>query len=142
MRDDWHRRVRAADSVITGIEAVGLREFTRSANRVSKEYGKEMGQIHKAVAEPIAASARGRIRSRSGRLAATVRAQGTQRVARVAAGKKTVPYAGVNQYGWPARDYPANPFLTDAIHDGATQAVATYEQMTEAFIDKVWKTIR
>ncbi len=108
--------------------------------RVDKDLPREMAAIHKAVAEPIAAGARSRVRSRSGRLAASVRAQGTQRVARVAAGRKSVPYAGPNHYGWPGR-FAGNPFMTDALAAGKAEAIRTYNEMTERFLTRVWDSI-
>jgi len=75
---------------------------------------------------------------RSGRLAASIRAQGTQRAGRVAAGKKSVPYAGPIHWGWPARNIKPQPFLTDALASKQETVVEIYLTETDRLIDRVW----
>ena len=48
---------------------------------------------------------------RSGALAASVRPAAARNRATVTAGSARVPYAGVQNYGWPARGIPAVDFL-------------------------------
>lgn len=51
----------------------------------------------------------------TGRLSTTLRAGRGKTKAVVRAGGARAPYAGVVHYGWPARNIPANPFLTEAL---------------------------
>ncbi|APF33385.1 hypothetical protein [Microbacterium paludicola] len=51
----------------------------------------------------------------SGKLAGTIRAGRGKTKAVVRAGGAKAKYAGVAHYGWPAKNKPANPFLTSAL---------------------------
>ncbi len=71
---------------------------------------KEITGVFKRAAEKVAGKARSRIRSRSGRLAGSLRPFGTQRAAGVRMGRKTVPYAGPYEFG----GYPkGRPFIAE-----------------------------
>lgn len=119
------------------IEVTGLRELNRNLRAVDRELPKETARIHRAVVEPVAERAAARVRSRSGRLAASVRGYGTQRAAQIGAGAR-LKYAGVNHYGWPGHNIEGNPFLTDALTESRLQVVADYERMLGVFIERVW----
>ena len=129
------------------VQVEGLRELNRSLRKVQEDYPKEMRQIHLAIAEPIAEDARRRVRSRSGRLARTVRPQAGQRYARVAAGRAGLDrrtgynYVGVNHFGGYPGAYAGNPFLLDAIDAHLERTLDTYKKMTDAFLDRVWESI-
>src|SRR5690606_2175225 len=129
------------------VRVEGLAELNRSLRRVSSEFPKEMRDINKTVAAPIAEDARRRVRSRSGRLARTAKAQGGQRYARVAAGRKGLDprtgysYAGVIHCGGYPGSYRGNPFLTDAMDAKREKAVDEYLRLTDQFLDRVWESI-
>ncbi|WP_084130313.1 hypothetical protein [Demequina sp. NBRC 110055] len=52
----------------------------------------------------------------TGTLASTLRAGRGKTKAVVRAGGARAPYAGVQHYGWPARNITAQPFLSDALN--------------------------
>ncbi len=81
----------------------GLRDLARSLKAVQDGLQKEIPRVLKPIAEGVASKARGRIRSRSGKLAGSIRPFATQRAAGVRMGKKGVEYAGPNEFG----GYPA-----------------------------------
>src|SRR5690606_4150431 len=93
-----HRRRRPAHPADTvkgpamaegaGIRVEGIAQLVRSLRRVSERFPKELKRIHKELADPIADKAKSRVRSRTGRLAASIRPQAGQRYARVAAGRR------------------------------------------------------
>lgn len=129
------------------VRVEGLRELARSVRRVSDQFPKELRDINKAVVTPIAEDARRRVKSRSGRLARTVKPQASQRYARVAAGRKGLDrrtgysYAGVNHFGGYPGSYRGNPFLTDAMDAGRERALDEYLKLTDQFLDRVWESI-
>jgi hypothetical protein len=87
-----------------------------SANlaRTLGDAGRDLGDLtpaHQAAADRVAAQARARAPRRSGRLAATIRATADKTGGTVAVG---VVYAGVQEYGWPARRIPAQAYLIPA----------------------------
>lgn len=88
----------------------GLRELSRALKAVEDGMQKEVAGVFKRAAEKVASRARSRIRSRSGRLAGSLRPFGTQRKAGVRMGRKAVPYAGPYEFG----GYPAGrPFVAE-----------------------------
>ncbi len=88
----------------------GLRELSKNLRIVEDGMQKEIAQVFKRAAERVANEARRRIKSRTGRLAASVRPYGTQRAAGVRMGRKAAPYAGPYEFG----GYPeARPFVPE-----------------------------
>lgn len=129
------------------IQVEGLAELNRSLRKVQTDYPKEMRNIHLAIAKPVAEDAQRRVRSRSGRLARTIRPSAGQRYARVTAGRKGLDrrtgydYARINHYGGYPGSYGGNPFLTDARDAYLERSLDTYVKMTDAFLDRVWTSI-
>lgn len=93
-----------------GVRVVGLKETVRSL----QAFGAEVDDL-KDVFQPIAARAAefasGQVDSDSGRLAGSVRGNRAKGRAVVTAGRASVPYAGAQNYGWPARNIPAQDFF-------------------------------
>lgn len=138
-----HPGRRKLNPVSVGVVIEGNRELIRSLRAVHEDLPKQLGPLHKRVSEPIAEAGRSRApRGPSGRLAESVRAGGTQRTGVVMAGRKAVPYAGPIHFGWPARNIPANPFLTDALDAKAEDTADLYTELLDAFLDSVWESIR
>jgi hypothetical protein len=121
-----------------GIRVEGLSLLIRNLRKVNSDYPKEAKAIHLKVAEPVASVARRRVPRRSSRLAGTIRAQSTQRVARVAAGAR-LKYAGVIHYGWPGHNITAQPFLADALRESQHEVLRVYEVEMDRFIDRAWQ---
>jgi creatinine amidohydrolase/Fe(II)-dependent formamide hydrolase-like protein len=120
------------------VQIEGARELRASLKAVDAELPKELAGIHKAIAEPIAQAAAGRAPKPTGRLAASIRPQGTQRVARVAAGGRAVPYAGPIEFGWPARNIAPAGFLLGALEAEAEATGDRYLEAIDALIERVW----
>ncbi len=81
----------------------GLRELTRALKTVEDGLQREVNGVFKRAANKVVSAARGRIRSRSGRLAGSLKPFGTQRAAGARMGSAGVPYAGPYEFG----GYPA-----------------------------------
>jgi HK97 gp10 family phage protein len=125
----------------TEIRVEGTRELIKSLRAVNQDLPRELTKLHKELAEPLAEQMRSSAPSRSGQLASSIRAQGGQRYARVAAGKKAVPYAGPIHWGWPARNIEAQPFMATILEDRADQTTDHYLELLDQFLDRVWETI-
>ncbi len=88
----------------------GLRELSRALKKVEDGLQKEIPRRLKPIAERVAGIAAGRINSRSGRLAGSLRAFATQRAAGVRMGSARLPYAGPYEFG----GYPeGRPFIPE-----------------------------
>jgi len=106
-----------------------------------KEYRDELKHLHKEVASIVADEAEQRVPVQSGRLKGSIRPLGSQKQGRVAAGKKSVPYAGPIHFGWPRRNITPQPFLTDALDRRKNEVLDTWLDLQEQLIDKVWSGI-
>ena len=124
---------------MAGIEVRGAREFRRALKTLPKEYRKELATIHKKAVKPVVETAKTIAPRRSGDLAGSIRALGSQTSGRAAVGKKSVPYAGVIHYGWPAHNIRAQPFLTEALERRQNKVLEIWVKNQDRLIDKVWR---
>jgi len=124
--------------VATGpaLQVDGARQLRASLRRAGLSV-QDLKDAHRAVAETVKAEAAPRAPRRTGRLAASVRASGTQSAAIVRAGKKAVPYAGPIHWGWPARNITAQPWLAETAQRTEHKWTATYLDALEHIIDTI-----
>lgn len=122
----------------------GLREIEDAAAR--KEMGKELRSAYRAAARVVEVAARGEAPSRSGRLAGSVKAKGTQYGAAVTAGGAKVPYAAPIHWGWGTRPnrargwrggpIAANNFLIRAKDQSKDAVRDALERGLREFVDR------
>ncbi len=108
----------------------GLRELSRALKNVEDGLQKEINGIFRQAADKVARIARGRIKSRTGKLAGSLQPFGTQRAAGVRMGRKNVPYAGPYEFG----GYPdARPFIAEgrAIYPTFKAMAGTIQEQVE-----------
>jgi len=55
----------------------------------------------------------------------------------VRAGGAKVPYAGVQEYGWPRRNIAAQPYIVPAAHDTEPTWIAVYQARLDELLSKV-----
>lgn len=72
----------------------------------------------------------------TGALASSVIGNPSAQKAQIAAGNSAVPYAGVQEYGWPARNIQAQPYLNKAVNDSMGYIVEKYNQSISDNIKK------
>jgi hypothetical protein len=72
----------------------------------------------------------------SGTLAASLRSAGQAGAGVVRAGRASVPYAGVQHFGWPARNIRPKPYLYDALDDRRAEVIDVYEKRVGELISK------
>jgi hypothetical protein len=119
------------------VSVKGLREVVRSLNKYEgaindlKEANANIGSV---VAQTAAATAP----VQSGALARSIRANKAKQKVQIKAGGARVPYAGVQEYGWPARNIEAQPFLRRAAWSKRefvkTQYAANLEMLKRKYI--------
>ena len=97
----------------------------------------DLNAVNKRTASLVSAEAVGRSPRRSGALAATVRPAGTRTAAIVRAGRASVPYANVIEFGWPARGIEAQPFVYEAAQAKEPQWTSFYEGEIAKIVDRV-----
>jgi len=119
------------------IDVKGLDLLRKNLRSVQSDLPKGLTQVHKTVAEPVADRARRKVRSRSGRLAGTIKAQGSQRYARVSAGQR-LPYGAINHWGGYPGNYPGNPFLTESINELSASTFKLYDAELHKWLERLW----
>jgi hypothetical protein len=97
----------------------------------------DLKDAHRQVADQVLAASRPVAPHRTGRLAASMRASGTQTAAIVRAGGARVPYAGPIHWGWPARHIKAQPWLADTAASTQSTWEGTYLSALEHIIDSI-----
>lgn len=122
------------------VKVEGIGKLNRNLKAVRDDLPDGIKEIHRGFAEPIASEGRSRAPSRTGRLAATVRANATPRSASVSAGARLrpYPYGPVVHYGGYPGDYAGDPFLTSVLEAEAPRIADDYAAELDAFIEKVW----
>jgi hypothetical protein len=106
---------------IEGLDALTVL-LVRFANDVKNlnGFGTEIGKTIVANASAIAPK-------RTGALAASIGSVETKTGIQVYAGSESVPYAGVIEYGWPAKGKQAKPFLVPAVYNNIDTILKKYE---------------
>ena len=102
------------------------------------EHGLEdLTKIHQEVAEIAASRARMKVPVLTGQLRSTIRASGTQRMAVIRAGFAKVPYAGVQEWGWPKRHIRERSYMRDGAHETEPQWRKLYDDKVDDLLEKV-----
>lgn len=84
---------------VDGIRIEGLREFQAALREMDGESQKQLRVALNEAAEIVAAAARRKVPTRSGKARQSVKASSSQREARVQGGSARVPYYGWLDYG-------------------------------------------
>ncbi len=108
--------------------------------RTLKEAGAtldDMKALHAGIGDLIADDGRAGVSSRSGALEGTIRSSGTGKAAMIRAGGGSVPYAGVQEFGWPARSIPAQGFLTGSLAANEDRVIDMYQGAIDKVLGKV-----
>lgn len=91
----------------------GLREVVRSFNQYAGAV-QDLKEANHAIGSKVAQTASAIAPKSSGALAGSVKANKAKQKIQIRAGGAKVPYAGVQEYGWAARNIQAQPFLRRA----------------------------
>lgn len=95
------------------VSVKGLREVVRSLNQYEGAV-KDLKEANNAIGSKVAQTASAIAPQSTGALAASVKANKAKQKIQIRAGGAKVPYAGVQEYGWAARNIQAQPFLRRA----------------------------
>lgn len=99
--------------VSVGVHVEGLDRVTRALDALGVDLG-DMRDAHQRIADEGARLAAAAAPRRTGRLARSVRARRRRGRSIVTAGGWGVPYAGVINYGWRARNIAPARFMQEA----------------------------
>lgn len=110
---------------------IEVRNLTETLRRLSKAGAdaQDMRDLMHSTGTLVGTAARRHVPYRSGALAASIRAGRGKTKAVVRAGTAArVPYAGVQHYGWPARNITGHMFMVRGLNDSRPQAITHIEQ--------------
>lgn len=113
------------------VSVKGLREVTRSLQQYAGAVD-DLKDANAKIGSKVAQTAIATTPKLTGRLASTVKSNRAQRRVQLKAGGARVPYAGVIEYGYPARGIEAQPFLRRAIWTDRQYVVQQYAANLEA----------
>lgn len=113
-------RITGHEEVRKAIRQIGNEMDRNAAKGALKKMNLEAAELVKTVAD-------GLVPVQTGKLAATVRAAGSQKSARVRAGYQRVPYAGPIHFGWPDRGIRPQPFLYEALDQRRSKVIDLYD---------------
>ena len=113
------------------VNVKGVNEVVRSL----KKYEGAIDDLKNAnanIGAKVSSTARATAPTLTGALASSIRPNRASRKVQIKAGGARVPYAGVIEYGWPARGIEAQPFLRRAAWENKDY---TKEQYTQNLMD-------
>jgi len=120
------------------VQVTGAKELRRALQRMGND-ATDLRAINLAAAKEVGDEAQHRAPHLSGALVHSVRPTATKQSGKVAAGKKTVPYAGVIHFGWPRHNIKPHPFLFDALDDKRQAVADKYAERVDALVVRVGK---
>lgn len=102
------------------VRVTGLRKTIRALEAAGTS-AESMRDLMHSIGLIVAAAARPQAPVLSGALAGDIRAGRGKTKAVIRAGRSRIPYAGVQHYGWPARNIAATNFLSNAVQGTRSQ---------------------
>jgi phage gpG-like protein len=118
------------------VRVEGARQLRASMKRAGLDLG-DLADAHAAAAGIVVREAPHWIHNKSGNLADSIRAGHAKTRAVVRAGGSKVPYAGVLEWGWPARHIRPKPYLTTAAVTTEPQWTAVYKSAVDKILAKI-----
>lgn len=110
------------------IQVTGLNELYAGLKSAPGRLDRELGKANRrAVNEAIRPPVRAGAPHRSGRLESSVRGAASAKTAALMVGDNNkVPYAGVINFGWPARNISPQEFIYSGIDEGTEKMMKIY----------------
>lgn len=106
----------------SGVQVQGLNEWVRGIGKFEGGV-QDLKSVFRKIGENVASEAKSRVPHKSGALSAAIKPSNAKNKAVVRAGSARVPYAGVQNYGWPKRSIKATHFLDSAADDKQDETV-------------------
>lgn len=117
---------------------VGQKRFVQTMRKAGADM-KELKDVNRQAADIALPAVRSLApRGKTGRLASSVRAGATQKAGVIRAGRKSVPYAGVINYGWPARRIKPRLF----VNNGVASTEGAWQRLYKQFIDRTMSQVK
>lgn len=118
------------------LNAKGLRQ----AAAAFRQAGVDMQQLkgaYKEMSGVVKQGVAGVIPVRSGDLKRSLRASATQKSGVVRAGRASIPYAGVINYGWPGHNIEAQHYMERGLELSEAEVISLYAEAIQDALDTI-----
>jgi hypothetical protein len=114
-------------------------EGTRELQELLIKLGKDLesnSELNEELSSNLAQKASSIAPRLTGSLASSIVGNPSPQKAQIVAGSGAVPYAGVIEYGWPAKNIQAQPYLNKTVNSNMGYIIERYNQSIEDNIKK------
>jgi phage gpG-like protein len=115
------------------ISIQGVKEVTDSLNKLARDLESNI-ELNKELSTTLSQKASAMAPKLTGALASSVIGNPSAEKAQILAGSAAVPYAGVQEYGWPERNIRPQPYLNPAVNDNMGYIIEKYNDSIQAGI--------
>jgi len=113
----------------------GVKEVTDSLNKLARDLQSNI-ELNKELSTTLSQKASAMAPKLTGALASSVIGNPSAEKAQIIAGSAAVPYAGVQEYGWPERNIRPQPYLNPAVKDNIGYIIEKYNDSIQSAIKK------
>jgi phage gpG-like protein len=111
----------------------GVKEVTDSLNKLARDLQSNI-ELNKELSTTLSQKASAMAPKLTGALASSVIGNPSAEKAQIIAGSAAVPYAGVQEYGWPERNIRPQPYLNPAVKDNIGYIIEKYNDSIQSAI--------
>jgi hypothetical protein len=119
----------------TVVQVTGGRELRRRLRTIEGGLDR-LKDAHREVARTVLSGARPSAPVRTGRLAGSGRASGTNTMSIIRYGGARIPYGGPIHYGWPARHIAPQPWLLNEAQRSEPLWLARYNEHVRQLVEE------
>lgn len=117
------------------ITITGVKEVTDTLNKLGRDLESNI-ELNKELSTTLSQKASALAPRLTGALASSVKGNPSAEKAQILAGSAAVPYAGVQEYGWPEKNINAQPYLRPAVHNNMGYIIEKYNESIQKAIKK------
>jgi hypothetical protein len=115
------------------ITITGVKEVTDSLKKLGRDLESNI-ELNKELSANLSQKASAMAPRLTGALASSVVGNPSAEKAQILAGSAAVPYAGVIEYGWPAKNKQAKPYLNPAVNNNMGYIIEKYNDSIQKAI--------
>jgi hypothetical protein len=113
----------------------GAKEVETLINKLADDIESNI-ELNKELSTTLSQKASSMAPKLTGALASSVIGNASGQKAQILAGSAAVPYAGVQEYGWPEKNIKAQPYLRPAVFDNMGYIIEKYNDSIKENIRK------
>lgn len=122
-----------AEAISFSVE--GIKEVNATLDKLGRDLESNL-DLNKELSSTLSQKASAMAPRLTGALASSVVGNPSAEKAQIVAGSAAVPYAGVQEYGWPSRNIEAQPYLRPAVFNNMGYIVEKYNDSISNAIKK------